>query len=72
MKGKWEIEWIDEWEKKRTNKLPNEQALRTMFATLVKQGPYDPTMATSVKTSLKNRLCILLDVFAIIPIRPVT
>ena len=36
MKGKWEIEWIDEWEKKRTNKLPNEQALRTMFAKLVK------------------------------------
>ena len=36
MKGKWEIEWTDEREKKRTNKLPNEQALRTMFAKLVK------------------------------------
>ena len=31
MKVKWEIEWTDEWEKKRTNKLPNEQALRTML-----------------------------------------
>ena len=36
------------------------------------QGPYDPTTATSMKTSLKSRLCILLDVFAIIRIRPVT
>ena len=35
------------------------------------QGPYNPTW-TSMKTSLKNRLSILLNVFAIIPIRPVT
>ena len=72
MKGKWEIEWTDGWEKKRTKKLPNEQALRIMFEKLVKYRPYDPTTAKSMKTSLKNRLCILLDVFAIIPIRPVT
>ena len=36
------------------------------------QGLHDPTKATSMKTSLKNRLRILLDVFTIIPIRPVT
>ena len=35
-------------------------------------GSYDPTTATSMKTLLKNRLRILLDVFAIIPVRPVT
>ena len=31
----------------------------------------DPTTATSMKTSLKDRLRILLNFFAIIPIRPV-
>ena len=34
-----------------------------------REGPYDPTTVTSMKTSLKNRLPILLNVFAIIPIR---
>ena len=34
--------------------------------------PYDPTKAMSIKTSLKNRLRIILNFFAIIPIRPVT
>ena len=36
------------------------------------EGPYDPTTATSVKTSLKSRLHILLNFFAIIPFCPVT
>ena len=35
-------------------------------------GPYDLKTATSMKTSLKNRLGIHLNFFAVIPIRPVT
>ena len=35
-------------------------------------GPYDTTMSTSMKTSLKNRFRILLNIFAIIPICHVT
>ena len=34
-------------------------------------GPYDPTTATSIKTSLKNTLLILSHYFAIISGRPV-
>ena len=37
-----------------------------------KEGPHDPTTATSMETSLNNRLRILLNFFAIISIRPVT
>ena len=37
-----------------------------------KKGPYDPTTATSMETSLENSLRILLNFFAIISIRPVT
>ena len=36
------------------------------------QAPYDATRVTSMKTSLKNRLRILLNHFMIIPGRPVT
>ena len=35
-------------------------------------GPYDMTMSMSMKTSQKNRLRILLNIFAIIPIHHVT
>ena len=35
-------------------------------------GPNDPTMSTSIKTPLKNRLRNLLSFFAIIPIHHVT
>ena len=36
MKHKWEIQWTDGWEEKRTNKLPHKEALRIMFEKLVK------------------------------------
>ena len=42
------------------------------FPSTLYKGPYDPTTATSMKTSLKNRLHIILNFFAIIPISPVT
>ena len=42
-----------------------------ILATFIK-GPYDPTTATSMQTSLKNRLRIILNFLAIIPFRPVT
>ena len=35
-------------------------------------GPYDPTTPTSMKTSLRNRLHIPSDHFAILLSRPVT
>ena len=38
----------------------------------VSWGPYDPTTATTMKSSLKNSLRILSNHFAIIAIRPVT
>ena len=41
-------------------------------AVVVFLGAYDLTTATSMKTSLKNRLRILSNHFAIIPSRPFT
>ena len=37
----------------------------------LEKEPYDPTTATTMKTSLKNRIRILSNVFAIIPSHPI-